>query len=592
MKIKYKASVIMTLFGIAILLIISLVYEFHSRKIVVDRELNRLESISKEVSLNINSNLFDDVSIAQTISTAPVLRNALKDSNTEFELLSTQEQEDKINTLNERWMETDNISDEFIQQRMTNSVAEYLKYQKIIIPGKYGEIFLTNRYGAMIATTSKLKTLSHANKYWWQAAYDEGKGRIFFDDRGYDTSANDYVIGLVIPIMDNNELIGLLKCNINIMSLLDDVVHTYSERNSGYMHIVRTSGLIISDNDITPLSISINQTIINHLNQECCGNFILSEKKQETLVAYSPIIITMGVDNIDFGGSYESLAHRQGNIGEGWHVVLSLDKKIALEAAHETTHIIIITGIVMTIIASLFTMLISTIAVKDILKVSSTAKELGKGNLGVRSNISSNDEINTLSHNLNNMAENLQNTMAKRDELLTEIDKRKIVEEKLLIISTIDELTGAYNRRAFNDNLKLNILHAKKNREPLSMLMLDIDFFKNLNDSNGHDVGDLILVALVSILAKSTRKKDTIARWGGDEFTVMLPNTGQDEAKLLAQRVINEVSSFNFSNNIRVTISVGITELLSSDYSNSFIKRSDQALYKAKEGGKNRAIFL
>lgn len=592
MKIKYKASVIMTLFGIAILLIISLVYEFHSRKIVVDRELNRLESISKEVSLNINSNLFDDVSIAKTISTAPVLRNALKDSNTEFELLSTQEQEDKINTLNERWMETDNISDEFIQQRMTNSVAEYLKYQKIIIPGKYGEIFLTNRYGAMIATTSKLKTLSHANKYWWQAAYDEGKGRIFFDDRGYDTSANDYVIGLVIPIMDNNELIGLLKCNINIMSLLDDVVHTYSERNSGYMHIVRTSGLIISDNDITPLSISINQTIINHLNQECCGNFILSEKKQETLVAYSPIIITMGVDNIDFGGSYESLAHRQGNIGEGWHVVLSLDKKIALEAAHETTHIIIITGIVMTIIASLFTMLISTIAVKDILKVSSTAKELGKGNLGVRSNISSNDEINTLSHNLNNMAENLQNTMAKRDELLTEIDKRKIVEEKLLIISTIDELTGAYNRRAFNDNLKLNILHAKKNREPLSMLMLDIDFFKNLNDSNGHDVGDLILVALVSILAKSTRKKDTIARWGGDEFTVMLPNTGQDEAKLLAQRVINEVSSFNFSNNIRVTISVGITELLSSDYSNSFIKRSDQALYKAKEGGKNRAIFL
>ena len=592
MKLKYKTSIVMIVFGIVILLVISLVFDFQSRRIVIDRELNRLKGISQEVSLHIDSNLFDNIQIAQTISTPPLIKNALKDSNAEFSLLSDQEQEEQINILNERWKETSDIKNEFIQQHMTNTVAEYLKSQQIIIPGKYGEIFLTNRYGVMIATTAKLTTLSHANKYWWQAAYNEGKGKIFLDDRGYDNSAEGYVIGIVIPIMDNNELIGILKCNINIMSSLTEVVQNYSNRNPGKMQIVRVGGLVLCEKDVKPLSININEKILENLSSESSESIIISKNRQKTLIANSPIKITMGFDDIGFGGSSGSIDHIQGKTGEGWHVVLYLENEVALEAEHKLSQIIIVTGIIMTIIASFFALFLSKLAIKNIINVSLTAKEFGKGNLDIRSTISSHDEIGSLSQNFNDMAENLQKTMARRDELIAEIAKRKIVEEELMIISTTDELTGAYNRRAFNDNLKINIFRAKRLKEPLSMLLLDIDSFKTLNDCYGHDVGDLILIALVPIISKNIRMEDTIARWGGDEFTVLLPQTGKDEATLLAQSAREKISNFSFTNNIHVTVSIGLTELLSNDSENSFMKRTDAALYKAKESGKNMVISL
>ncbi len=103
------------------------------------------------------------------------------------------------------------------------------------------------------------------------------------------------------------------------------------------------------------------------------------------------------------------------------------------------------------------------------------------------------------------------------DELVHEVERRQEVEEKLKILVTIDELTSAYNRRAFNNYLHINIGRAKRYNEPLSMLMLDIDHFKNINDSHGHDVGDLVLKSLVHVTKESIRQEDILARWGGGE---------------------------------------------------------------------------
>ncbi len=177
------------------------------------------------------------------------------------------------------------------------------------------------------------------------------------------------------------------------------------------------------------------------------------------------------------------------------------------------------------------------------------------------------------------------------DELIHEVERRQEVEEKLKILVTIDELTSAYNRRAFNNYLHINMGRAKRYNEPLSMLMLDIDHFKNINDSHGHDVGDLILKALVHVAKESIRQEDILARWGGEEFSVLLPQTGKNTVLQLAERLRKTISDHHFPKHLHVTVSIGCTSLQDDDSSESFIKRADTALYQAKDAGRNRVRY-
>ncbi len=197
------------------------------------------------------------------------------------------------------------------------------------------------------------------------------------------------------------------------------------------------------------------------------------------------------------------------------------------------------------------------------------------------------DEIGSLAKSLNSMAENLQVTMTSRDELKYEIKQREKVEEKLRLLSTTDELTGAYNRRAFNEHLSANIGRAKRYNELLSIFLLDIDNFKNINDSYGHDVGDLALKALARIVKESIRQDDIVARWGGEEFTILLPETGKDAALQLAERLREKISGHDFPKVGHITVSIGLAELQVDDNSDSLVKRADLALYQAKDAGKN-----
>lgn len=173
------------------------------------------------------------------------------------------------------------------------------------------------------------------------------------------------------------------------------------------------------------------------------------------------------------------------------------------------------------------------------------------------------------------------------NELIHEVERRQEVEEKLKILVSTDELTNAYNRRAFNSYLHINIARAKRYNEPLSILMLDIDHFKNINDSYGHDVGDLVLKALAHIAKGSIRQEDIFARWGGEEFTVLLPQTGKDTALQLAERLRQAIAEHHFPKSLYVTVSIGYTTLQDNDSSELFVKRADTALYQAKDLGRN-----
>jgi len=168
------------------------------------------------------------------------------------------------------------------------------------------------------------------------------------------------------------------------------------------------------------------------------------------------------------------------------------------------------------------------------------------------------------------------------EELLTKANK---LEEK----ASMDFLTKLYNRRKFNSFLEYEITKSHRYKEQyLSLLIIDIDYFKNVNDTYGHLVGDNILQEVGKILSVCSRDSDIVARWGGEEFAVMLPQTNIENAYLVAEKLRATIEKHKFDTVSHITCSVGVGQLHLGEDKDTLFKRADVALYKAKNNGRNR----
>lgn len=172
----------------------------------------------------------------------------------------------------------------------------------------------------------------------------------------------------------------------------------------------------------------------------------------------------------------------------------------------------------------------------------------------------------------------------------TDITERKSFEKRLEKLATTDLLTGLYNRRKFEESLIREIEEAKRYGKTFSIILLDIDFFKEINDTYGHQVGDYILQTIAKLIKKLLRRTDIVARWGGEEFVIILPNGKMKGAFQLAERIRKTVESTKFPIEKKCTVSLGVTEYQPNDTPHSLLKRADLALYAAKQNGRNRTI--
>jgi diguanylate cyclase (GGDEF)-like protein/PAS domain S-box-containing protein len=176
-------------------------------------------------------------------------------------------------------------------------------------------------------------------------------------------------------------------------------------------------------------------------------------------------------------------------------------------------------------------------------------------------------------------------------ERLKEIEKMR---EEALILSYMDDLTGMYNHRFFIQQLTTEVNRQKRYPSQLSLLMIDIDYFKDYNDTNGHLAGDQILKAISIIIQHAVRQSDFVARYGGEEFCAILINAGQEEALAIAERIRENVAETHFPNenaqpNGDLTVSVGVaTYSPTISTVTDLIREADNALYQAKRAGRNR----
>lgn len=167
-------------------------------------------------------------------------------------------------------------------------------------------------------------------------------------------------------------------------------------------------------------------------------------------------------------------------------------------------------------------------------------------------------------------------------------------ERKLRALATLDALTGLSNRRHLIELAMLEIARARYAAQPTSLVLADIDEFKDINDRYGHEAGDMVLTRASELFREACRSQDIIARWGGEEFLFLLPNTGTDDALQFAERVrarIAELIIDQDGRTIDFTLSLGVAQLAAGEALESAIGRADHALYQSKTQGRNRVTF-
>lgn len=174
------------------------------------------------------------------------------------------------------------------------------------------------------------------------------------------------------------------------------------------------------------------------------------------------------------------------------------------------------------------------------------------------------------------------------------IESLKSELEQLRGLVQTDQITGAFNRRGLDDIFKREAARADRNAQSLGVVLIDLDNFKQINDNFGHQYGDSVLINLVNIAKETLRPSDIVARFGGEEFVILLPDVEMEDALTIIHRLQNNLAK-NFSiqvdkQSMPVTFSAGIALRSFGEQQNSVISRADKALYQAKRTGKNRAI--
>lgn len=188
----------------------------------------------------------------------------------------------------------------------------------------------------------------------------------------------------------------------------------------------------------------------------------------------------------------------------------------------------------------------------------------------------SNEEMKTLEYTLCSLVYPLRNAILYR---------------RALHAAHKDALTGAFNRSTLDETLNREIRLAHRYKRSLSLLVLDIDFFKRVNDTHGHSVGDCVIKSVADRIAACIRSTDILFRYGGEEFVVLLSNTDGEGAHTIAERIRSSVEQTMIqcdSNSISTTLSIGISKLIGADTHHTLFARADAALYTAKNNGRNR----
>lgn len=260
--------------------------------------------------------------------------------------------------------------------------------------------------------------------------------------------------------------------------------------------------------------------------------------------------------------------------------LINLQEKMRLIFIYETAFF--------SVVLLLLALIVSKTILQPIHKLITSVKafELDKTFIPVQ--ITSKDELGLLAKSFNSMAFKASSVATSLKDTIDKTEKQR---DQAIMESISDPLTGLSNRKYMEMELKKLMLSSKRYETPLSIIILDLDHFKKVNDNYGHVIGDAVLKEIAKLVKNTMRASDLTIRYGGEEFIIVMDHTASDEATTKAEGLRQEVENLEIEEleGSKITVSLGITQLCQKDDSiESFIARADEALYKAKTAGRNQ----
>jgi diguanylate cyclase (GGDEF)-like protein len=291
----------------------------------------------------------------------------------------------------------------------------------------------------------------------------------------------------------------------------------------------------------------------------------------------------------------------------GWTIVVEQAYREAFAPIVATTRGILGINLAIVVSFGLIAYQMARSIVRPIQALSEAAVRIGRGESDVViPDLSSDDEIGVLTTTFNEMSSRLQENQRKLDEQRLEIENANArlvaqnqelqrMNEVFQQLSITDELTRLHNHRFFRDHLPLEVRRSERTGEPLCLILIDIDDFKQLNDRFGHAVGDAVLRKVAEVMTVSTRDMDLLARYGGEEFALLASQTPLDGAVALAEKIRSAIARARFSvvdpegpKEIQITVSMGVSQYRGDQ--KVFFNEADRALYRAKASGKDCVV--
>jgi diguanylate cyclase (GGDEF)-like protein len=394
------------------------------------------------------------------------------------------------------------------------------------------------------------------------------KGRYF---GVIDEAAELDKVGILIPWWRRDKIFAFLYTRMDINNV-SNYIKEISDSRLGAENLIAVFDR--QGNVVLPL---------NEARQEFLGSvlyqgFVAEDSRLEDIFS-SAVIATHYYSDKEHGKMLGALI----SMPElAWAVFIQQPYEVVYWSLGRMRRLSIFVGALSLCFAVFLAFLISRYITRSIVKLTHGVRQVANRNFTVKVDINSRNEIGELASTFNQMV----------DELNTH---RKDLEEKqkeLELLARTDALTGLNNHRHFMDQLSREIKQAIRLNSPLSVMILDLDDFKSVNDTYGHLIGDRVISTIAELIKKHVRSTDIAARYGGDEFCVALPNTTSPGARELAKKLREEIAEVVFSADgtgvFHVTCSIGLAQF-HKDMKDSLmiLKFADQALYKAKSGGRN-----
>jgi diguanylate cyclase (GGDEF)-like protein len=402
------------------------------------------------------------------------------------------------------------------------------------IDGKPVSFFATTIYDhsyqpiailAVEVSIDKIDSIMTANQEWKQ----EGLGE----------SGETYIIGSDCTMRNNSRF--------------------FIENRQEYLKKVAKKSL--SEDEIARIKYHNSTILIQGIDDEICQDILSLKRGQKIFKDYRGTEVLSAHTHLDIDGVH-------------WAILSEIDKEEAykiFDAINSRVYTILFAIFIITIS---MTILFSKTITKPLDILTKAVKDVGKGDFSKRVEIECSDEIGELANCFNSS--------------LDELEKMTSSAEHFSKLSMTDNLTQLYNRVKLHQDLDSEIKRMNRTHSHLSLIMFDIDHFKKINDTHGHDVGDITLQDLANIVKSSIRETDILARWGGEEFMILLPDTSLDSAKDVASKIRANINAYRFETIGSLTCSFGVSEYKYIDTKETLLKRVDQALYSAKENGRDR----